>query len=114
MKHYFWDKAFEDLIEAGSSFEYRSSNSSVSGIPRIDRISWTLFSNNNDDEGLIILSRSILRMHVEREEVSFCNIKFESKAQRHQLFDKWARHIIVLNERSSFIICQARWDEEAT
>lgn len=38
---------------------------------------------------------SVLRMTVEREEVPFYNIRFESKPQRHQAFDKWVGQVIV-------------------
>lgn len=37
----------------------------------------------------MISPRSVLKMRVEREEVPFCGTRFESKAQRHQVFDKW-------------------------
>lgn len=38
-----------------------------------------------------ISPNSILKMPVEREEVPWCDILFESKAQQHQLFDMWVR-----------------------
>lgn len=54
----------------------------------------TLFQDNDDGEGSIIDPGSIPRMQVVREEVEFYSIKIESKAIRHQAFDKWARWII--------------------
>lgn len=50
--------------------------------------------DNNDSEGSIISRRSILRMLTEREEVPWCDIRFKSKAQHHQLFDTCARRIM--------------------
>lgn len=44
--------------------------------------------------GSIIGSRSVLGIRVKREEVPFCNIRFKSKAQRLQAFDKWVQRVI--------------------
>lgn len=42
--------------------------------------------------------RFVVRMRIEREEVLFCSIKFESMAHKYQFFDKWAGHILAQPE----------------
>lgn len=53
-----------------------------------------LFPDNDNDEGSVVGPRSILGMRVKREEVPFSNIQFEPKAQRYQIFDKWAGRVM--------------------
>lgn len=41
--------------------------------------------------------RFVLWMRIEREEVPFCDIWFQSRTQRHQAFDKWAGRVLALH-----------------
>lgn len=55
---------------------------------------WTLFADHNNGDGRSFLHRSVLKMCTKKEEVLLYNIQFESKANRHHLFDKWAGIIL--------------------
>lgn len=94
VKDSFWDKALKTPAEVGSLFKYRSLDSSVSGVHVNKQTFWTLFHDNYDGEGATIHPRSVLRMYIEREEVPYCVIKFEYKADKHQAFDMWVKHIL--------------------
>lgn len=94
VKDYFWDRVPKDLVEAGYPFKYKSADSFTSGVPLNNQSFQTLLHDSENGEGELIPPKSVLRMRIEREEVQFYNIKFESKAQRHQFFDKWAGHIL--------------------
>lgn len=78
-------------METGPPFEYGSSASSEE--------LWgfkVLFNDNTDGEGATIPPRSVLRMSVKKEEVSFCTVNFLSKANHHDKFDSWGRHYVCL------------------
>lgn len=96
LKDSFWYKALNELVEANSAFEYRISDSSGSGTLLGRQVYRTLFGDNGDEEGSVIPLWFVLRMRVEREEVPFFGITFESKMQRHQAFDKWAARVLAL------------------
>lgn len=64
----------------------------------LDRqVYWILSGDNDDDEGSVIPPRSVLRIRVEREEVPFYGVRFESKMQRQQALDKWAGRVPALS-----------------
>lgn len=94
VKDSFWKKALNNLVEAGPTLEFPSSESTRSGTPLNHQVYRILFKDQDDWQCSIIGPRSILRMRVEREEVPMCDICFESKAQRHRLFDKWAGKLL--------------------
>lgn len=79
MKNYFWDMALMVPVEASPAFEYWSSDSSRSGTPLDRQVFGTLFHDNDDGEGSVVPPRYVLRMRIEREEIHFYNIRFESK-----------------------------------
>lgn len=56
-KDHFWDQLAKGMVEAGSPFEYRSSDSSAE--PQSFK---TLFMDNKDGEGAIIPPRSVLKI----------------------------------------------------
>lgn len=68
-------ESLNDLVEAGTTFEYLSSGSVNSGTLLDHHAYRTLFRDNDDGEGSVIAPRHVLRMGVEREEVSFCGIR---------------------------------------
>lgn len=72
-----WKNALSDPVEVGPIYEYMSFGSSGSETPWIRQVYRALFRDNGNDEGSLISPRSALRMRAKREEVSFCNIKFE-------------------------------------
>lgn len=74
-----WAK--NDTVEAQPPSEFVDSESTHSETP-LSSTSIKLYRDSNDNEGYFISPRSILRMQVKREEVPWCNIYFESKAQR--------------------------------
>lgn len=82
----------KDLEEAGPAFE--PSESTSNGTPLDRQVYQTLFRDNSDEEGSTIAPRFILRMRVERGELSFWSIRFEFKAQRYQAFDKWDGQVL--------------------
>lgn len=71
----------DDTVEAGPSFEFVDFKSIGRAIPLFHPIYKTSFRDNDDGKGSIIGPRSILRIRVEREEVPWCDICLESKAQ---------------------------------
>lgn len=76
-----------DIVEAGPAFELVDSESTGSETPLSHHVC-KMFTDKGDDEGSIIGPRSILRMRVEREEVPWCDILLEPKAQHYQLLHK--------------------------
>lgn len=94
VKDSFWEKALNDPIEAGPAFEYLTSGFIRSGLPLDCQIYRTLFQDNDDCEGPMISPTSIPKMRIKREEVPFCGTRFESKAQTHQVFNKWVGWVI--------------------
>lgn len=79
VKDYFWDKALKDLVEACSPSEYRSSDSSMSGVPLNRQAFETLIRDGDNGKGAMVPQRSVLRMRIQREEIPFYSLKFESK-----------------------------------
>lgn len=63
-------------VETRRPFEFMDSKSIGRETPLSDHVYKTLFMDNDDDEGSIIVSKSILRMRLQREEVLWCNIHF--------------------------------------
>lgn len=63
-----WKRTIDDTVEAGSPLGFEDSKSTGSGTPLSHDVYKTLFRDNDDGEGSII-SRSILRMLVDKEEV---------------------------------------------
>lgn len=90
----------------GKTFEVVGFESTGSGTPLSHNAYRTLLRDNDDGEGSIIGQRSILRMWVEREEVLWCNNRFECKAQPHHFFDKWAGRIVIYPVSRS---CSTNW-----
>lgn len=76
VKDYFWDRALKSLVEAGSSFEYRSPHSSDSGVTMNKKRSELSSSILTKVKGQLFFPKFVLRMGVERKEVPFYIIKF--------------------------------------
>lgn len=108
MKEYFWDKALKDLVEAGSPFAYKSSDSFMSRVPLNKQTFQTLFHDNDDGEGATIPPRSILRCET-KGRMSWSATSFETKAHRNQFFDKWAGHILAQPGRKDYSTTSGFW-----
>lgn len=76
-------------VEASFAFEYWSLDSSSSGMSLDRQVYRALFRDNDDGEGSVIPTMSILRIRVKREEVRFYNIRFELNTQRQQVLMGW-------------------------
>lgn len=87
-QRFFLEEAMNNAVEAGPPFEFLDSEYSESGTPLSCDGSKTWFRDDYDSEGSVIGPRSILRIPIERKDIPWCNIRFGSKAQRHQLFNK--------------------------
>lgn len=88
-----WQKRFSG---PSTPFEDRSSNSSVESEGYR-----TLYPDNNDGKGAMIPPLSILRMRVEKEEMSFSTVHFLSKSHQHKKFKEWAKVILAQSEMST-------------
>lgn len=67
--------------------------------PRI----FTLFRDHPEGHGVTIPPRSILRMRVERSELPFSLMRFESKARCHDIFNAWAAHVLSQPDMPGFL-----------
>lgn len=57
----------------------------------------TLFGDHPEGEGIIVDPRSILRMRIEKVEVPWSDLRFETKAQSHRSYDAWVRKLLVIH-----------------
>lgn len=63
----------------------------------------TLFSDHKDGARTINKSRIKLRMGIERAEVQWSNLIFDSKSLNHQLFDTWLKKVLSDSEVSKML-----------
>lgn len=80
----FWDIVNKGFTEAGTPFEDGSSAST--GESEGYR---TLFRDDAEGKGMVIPSRSILRMRVNKGEMPLSEIRFVSKTHHHEKFQTW-------------------------
>lgn len=82
VKDHFWERVRIGPVEAEAPAEGASLEGGVQNFQ-------TLFRDNEDGHGVTIPPRSVLRMCVERPEIPFGFIRFESKVRRHNDFQSW-------------------------
>lgn len=83
----FWERVGQHPVEAGVPFEDRDSAGGAQNFQ-------TLFRDHPEGHGVTIPPRSILRMRVERFELPFSLMRFESKARCHDILNAWAAHVL--------------------
>lgn len=64
----------------------------------------TPFQDHKIGAGNMLNPRSILLMRVERAEVPWRDLRFKSKLQSHQSFDKWVTKVMSTSETSKMLM----------
>lgn len=96
VKDNFWERVRQAPVEAEVPFESRGSAGVVQSFQ-------TLYRDHSEGHGVTIPPRSVLRMRMERSELPFSLMRFESKARRHYLFKTWAAHVLGQPDMKSFL-----------
>lgn len=96
VKDHFWEKVRTGPIRAEAPAEGGSSEGGVQSFQ-------TLFRDNEDGHGVTIPPRSVVRMRVERPEMPFGFVRFESKIRRHNDFKDWYDHILSQTDMAKFL-----------